>query len=111
MKARLFRNLNQDRAAKSLPKPYLHFIPNIRALGFNEFNVACFPHAENGTVVLSSYVKKLINSKEFLPKTIVIAQNFTIESSKLLEEKGIIHFSLREYFWTDASYIEIRRPK
>ena len=100
----LRENVDGHRLAGSIPSAFRAALPaGLPTAGL--YTVLLF-HAD---VIHSREVAKALAKTQTDHVLVAVAKGFTEESRALLIERGAVIVSLGDFFWTDASYLAIKR--
>jgi hypothetical protein len=101
--------MSSEGAANSSP-PYLRDL--VRAATANDtrtFAVVLFPsNPELGGVATSRLVEKAISKVDPAEALLAIGGDFTIEATRLLQDRGAIVVRRGSFGWTDESFLTLR---
>ena len=109
LRANISKNVPSDQVTLKVPHEFRAAI-DARMLDAGPYTVVAFPgmRGESSSIVDSALLSKIFAGLESGGALVVVAHNFTAEARELLHQRGALHFSQNDFFWSDASLARIR---
>jgi hypothetical protein len=113
LKPKIYKAVPAAHIPKKCASEFSNFI-NLKALDNETYTVISYPamRNESASIVDSKNIKKAlskVSTEHFC--VVAIAHNFTEEAKMLLQNTNAVFFYKSDFYWSDASWANIRDSK
>ena len=109
MKCKIIKSIQPNKVSSQVPPLYRNKI-NIIDIGTSLVTILLFPHNRRDVVISRHVSKALAKVSDSSEKLVAVGANFTDESINLLINRNVEVISLGDFYWTDKSYEQAKRP-
>jgi hypothetical protein len=110
LKPTIFHGVSADSVASRVSREFKTFV-DVQRLNVGSYTVIAFPgmRGESTSIVDSKVMaRSLAKAKSSGEPIVTVAHNFTAEARAMLDAIGAQYFSRSDFYWSDASWSNIR---